>query len=857
MIIFPQSPVWFSLKFITALRNHEKCMYKPSVRQAIAICKLILARFMNKGECEVSDFIEIAVVTSPLENQTLARKIATELLSYNDPSKNRISSDVIKSDMFGSETAQDLLDDIGLDLSELDEVFDDFEMLDNFFNELEDLDLDQLMDESLNDFFDRFSEELEEDPYKTALDVIDKNAIANFNKFKDLKAMIDYAKELLKNKMNHLEPEDIDAAEKLDLLDDIISKSESLKEKLMSQLAKDKNLDKFKESLSKALSENSFEGLNVAQFALKSNKLNQQGQDIVKSLLKQNLSKSNKNLNDIFNTSKILGSNPNLAKEKMDDILNSSLKLPFKDAYNNAKNFDQFFGDSLSEKYLNEINKNFENFSRGKYSTDIKKDLINNPIKTPAWRKLMSKIIDKDLQSISDDYNDKQMIDAQLKNYIDNLNESKNNCSDLSCQAQLNNKVSELVDKAVEGASSKESLKNMVKDFNKMGFSPDINSIKSAGKRLGMTETEVLNLIEKSYKIFKQLVKENQSDYQTYKEYLEQLGLTPQQIDEIVKIALGGAPPKPPNLEVLSALSEKNLAQVLKSAEQMGENALDMAFSSLGAGSGLDLLEQWFYSRHNVSAKIKKRLKEIIKQIMIDLGINAANSLIGTAKSGPLVENVVIPYTLGDDFELIDLEETISNLLEGGKTVETITNDDFLVSKTTDGLRCLVLELDISGSMSGNKLAQMALCTTMLVYAFKPEELALTFFESNTHKLKNLDEEVELEKVVDELLDITARGGTCINHALKWANLQFEKKARSKYKINILFTDADVFDFKNSLRELKLMKEKDIRFVMVVPKFGFSPVMANKMVKEADGILLTLNQWRDFPKLISDIITNQ
>jgi uncharacterized protein YegL len=469
----------------------------------------------------------------------------------------------------------------------------------------------------------------------------------------------------------------------------------------------------------------------------------------------------------------------------------------------------------------------------------------------------MSNLIDKDMQSIRSDYSDKQMMDAQMKNYIDNLIDSKNNCSDLSCKSQINDKVSELVDVAIEGAANKNSLKNMVKDFSKMGFSPDINSIKSAGKRLGMTETEILNLIKKSYKIFKQLVKENQSTYQTYKEYLEQLGLTPEQVDEIVKIALGGAPQKPPNLEVLGALSEKHLAQVLRSAEQMGNNALDMAFSSLGAGSGLDLLEQWFYSRHNVSAKIKKRLKEIIKQIMIDLGINAANSLIGTAKSGPLVENVVIPYTLGDDFELIDLEETISNLLEGGKTVETITNDDFLVSKTTDGLRCLVLELDISGSMQGNKLAQMALCTTMLVYAFKPEELALTFFESNTHKLKNLDEDVELEKVVDELLDITARGGTCINHALKWANLQFEKKARSKYKINVLFTDADVFDFNNSLRELKLMKEKDIRFVMVVPKFGFSPVMAKKMVKEADGVLLTLNQWRDFPKLISDIITNQ
>jgi uncharacterized protein YegL len=832
-------------------------MYKPSVRQAIAICKLILARFMNKGVCEINDFIEIAVVTSPLENQALARKIATELLTYNNPMTNRMSSDVVKSDMFGSETAQNLLDDPGLGLSELDEVFDDFELLDNFFNELEDIDLDQLMDESLNDFFDRFSEELEEDPYKTALDVIDNNAIANFDQFEDLEALIDYARDLLKKKINHLEPGDIDAAEKLDLLNEIISKSDSLKEKIMSQLVKDQDLDNFKERLSEALSDNSFEGLNIAEFALRSNKLNQQGQNIVKNLLKQNLSKSNKNVNDIFNTSKVLGSNPNIAKKKINNILKSSLNLPFKDAYSNAKNFDQYFGDNLSEQYLDEINDNFDNFINGKNSTEIKKDLINNPLKSPAWRKLMLNIIDKDIQSINNDYSDNQMVDAQMKNYIDKLIDFKQNCSDLSCQSQLVNKVSELVDNSVERAANKDSLKNMVKDFNKMGFPPNINPIKNAGKRLNMTETEILNLIEKSYKVFKQLVMENQSNYQTYKDYLEQLKLSPQQIDEIVKLALGDAPQKQPNLEVLSALSEKNLSQVLRSAEQIGDDALDMAFSSLGAGSGLDLLEQWFYSRHNVSAKIKKRLKEIIKQIMIDLGINAANSFIGTAKSGPLVENVVIPYTLGDDFELIDLEETISNLLEGGKTVEMITNEDFLVSKTSDGLRCLVLELDISGSMKGNKLAQMALCTTMLVYAFKPEEIALTFFESNTHKLKNLDENVELEKVVDELLDITARGGTCINHALKWANLQFEKKGRSKYKLNILFTDADVFDFNNSLKELQIMREKDIRFVMVVPNFGFSPVMAKKMVKEANGVLLTLNQWRDFPKLISEIITNQ
>ena len=83
------------------MRKHEKCAYRPSMRQAIAICKLVLARFMNKGLCEDRDFIEIAVITSPLENQVLARKIATELLSFKDSSSNTLSAKNLSSDLFG------------------------------------------------------------------------------------------------------------------------------------------------------------------------------------------------------------------------------------------------------------------------------------------------------------------------------------------------------------------------------------------------------------------------------------------------------------------------------------------------------------------------------------------------------------------------------------------------------------------------------------------------------------------------------------------------------------------------------------------------------------------------------------
>ncbi|TFF90108.1 MAG: hypothetical protein EU548_04660, partial [Promethearchaeota archaeon] len=102
--VFPQNPVWFSLKFINILRKHEKCAYKPSIRQAIAICKLLISRFMHRGICDIEDFIEIAVITSPLENKQLAKKIATEMLSYYKTSPQKISL----NDLSGTEILDSL-----------------------------------------------------------------------------------------------------------------------------------------------------------------------------------------------------------------------------------------------------------------------------------------------------------------------------------------------------------------------------------------------------------------------------------------------------------------------------------------------------------------------------------------------------------------------------------------------------------------------------------------------------------------------------------------------------------------------------------------------------------------------------
>ena len=159
--------------------------------------------------------------------------------------------------------------------------------------------------------------------------------------------------------------------------------------------------------------------------------------------------------------------------------------------------------------------------------------------------------------------------------------------------------------------------------------------------------------------------------------------------------------------------------------------------------------------------------------------------------------------------------------------------------------------------MSGDKLAYMAICVTMLIYGLQKDELAITFFESDTHVLKKMTEKIDLEKLADDLLTISARGGTRIQSALQWARNQFKENANSREKLNILFTDAEIYDIKDAMDELRKFRSMGVDFVLVCPEASFNLNEAEKMVKIAGGQLLTINDWNEFPELISDIIKSR
>ena len=71
---------WFIPEFITRMRRHRECEDKPSPRQGINMGKLLLPPYMRKGHLTFNDLVNVAVITSSVENQEIAEKMAAEIL---------------------------------------------------------------------------------------------------------------------------------------------------------------------------------------------------------------------------------------------------------------------------------------------------------------------------------------------------------------------------------------------------------------------------------------------------------------------------------------------------------------------------------------------------------------------------------------------------------------------------------------------------------------------------------------------------------------------------------------------------------------------------------------------------------
>ncbi|MGD2200772.1 MAG: hypothetical protein PVJ38_03950 [Candidatus Bathyarchaeota archaeon] len=85
---YPFSVVqYFIPEFVARLRGSREVTDKPSPRQSITMCELLLPAYLRKGHLTFGDLVEVAVSTSKIENQDLAERFTYEILLDVDRSE--------------------------------------------------------------------------------------------------------------------------------------------------------------------------------------------------------------------------------------------------------------------------------------------------------------------------------------------------------------------------------------------------------------------------------------------------------------------------------------------------------------------------------------------------------------------------------------------------------------------------------------------------------------------------------------------------------------------------------------------------------------------------------------------------
>ena len=830
MGIFPESPCEFAVEFIRKMRKHPDIVQIPSSRQVLSIPKLILARYYRKGSVNPNDFIEISTMTSFPDNQELAKNIAFEILFPNY--KKNIMSSIFNDDINSDQISEDELisQNLKSELDQLQDLIDEIELTKSI-----DTDLIQQMEQFLEDL----NQKRNQQPYESALHFFNDDSELFKEEITSLKELIEEAKKRMTEKINSLSPSDLKAGANLDLNDLVQQQSKRNWEKITSKALNNQDITN---DLNNLINSGNLEDLIQSLKFL--NETNATPRDQIQQM-KNALTNQIENLDQLFQAARNLGEVP---KFNQDNVLNNSLQdSSFEHNFNLANSLDQYFGTNLRAQLLDKFNLQQKNSPMNLSLESLTKSAFANK----SWNDLLNQALQN---SIQDAMNQKKKFEA-FKSLSHQLQQLANSCANMHCSQKMEQNLPEIIRKTVESCENANELKNVVEFLRSIGLNPESEDIKRVGKKLEMPEDDIFELIEPNYQLLKKLIDKNIGDFERISNLMNQIKdqINKDRMKELLSSALASE-----NRDALGALGHFNLEEALKGAGQIGgEEGQDMLIQCLSAGTGENLLKQWFIHRQNLHADAKAKVKELAKKMLIELGIYYSRARLGSSVSGPIPINIVRPFTIGDDFENVDLEETINNIMEKGKKLDHINYDDFFVFETAKGLRSACFELDISGSMSGDKLAYMAICVTMLVYGMRKDELGITFFESDTHVLKELDEKIDLEKLADELLTIKARGGTMVQKALEWARRQFKEKSATREKLNVLFTDAEIFDLKQSLDELRIFRSMGIDFILVVPETSFNIKDAKKIVKIAGGQLLTIRDWNEFPQLISDIIKSK
>ncbi|MBL7715979.1 MAG: VWA domain-containing protein [Bdellovibrionales bacterium] len=174
-------------------------------------------------------------------------------------------------------------------------------------------------------------------------------------------------------------------------------------------------------------------------------------------------------------------------------------------------------------------------------------------------------------------------------------------------------------------------------------------------------------------------------------------------------------------------------------------------------------------------------LTKQLRQISAHAVLKRAEAVLGSVVHPVLQGSGTLDAIPKDATQVeIDLDETLQNSILGFRNADRsgFSTRDIYVEFSTPRKKPLILTVDTSLSMTGEKLAITAVALAVVLLQFPEDPLGIIAFENVARVLKRPDEVISVAELVERFLDVPAQGYTHLEDGMRGALKLMQKSGR-------------------------------------------------------------------------------
>lgn len=234
---------------------------------------------------------------------------------------------------------------------------------------------------------------------------------------------------------------------------------------------------------------------------------------------------------------------------------------------------------------------------------------------------------------------------------------------------------------------------------------------------------------------------------------------------------------------------------------------------------------------------------ELARRIAISATIRRVLRLLGPVSLPTRITRE--EFSVGHSGE-IDLESTIENIVDRRK----MQSSEVVMERREPKDLSVVLMLDASLSMSGDKLAMATAAIAVLAFRLKMVKYLLMTFNDKPRTIKGFDESLNLDELVLSLLEFNASGYTNIEEALRGGS-EALSKAATRNRVGVLITDGnytvggDPTVAASSFRRL---------FVVMIASHDCQPQTCDDIARNGRGHMYSVSGFDEVPRVLYRVL---